>query len=189
MYHSFTHITRRSSFRARMCTQTTTHSNNRYITAAMLIPCYDVPSPEHDHLTKSIIESMKSNSCEKTKHLAVTHILSAASLEIAEHEDSISEGDAMSVLLRWSLNALLEMSADSRAKCLSTESSIVDIDGVIFDVPVMVTRWDPCSVVNDVAQNITGQRLRTRASLAPPASGQYPPDAQGLQIDAPTLSL
>ena len=64
----------------------------------------------------------------------------------------------MSVLLRWSLNVLLEMSTDSRAKCLSTESSIVDIDGVTFEIPVMVTRWDPCSIVNDVAQNITSQK-------------------------------
>ena len=110
------------------------------------------------HLTKFVIESLKSNSCEKTRRLAVTHLLSAASLEIAEHEDSIGEGDAMSVLLRGCLTMLLEMSADSRAKCLSTESSVEKIDGMVFDLPVMVTHWNPCSVVNDVAQNITSQK-------------------------------
>jgi hypothetical protein len=131
-----------------------------YITVATLIPCYDVPSPEHDHLTKLTIKALKSKNCkDTTTRLAVTHLLIAASLEIAEHEDTIEEGDAMAVLLRWCLNMVLEMPTDLRAKCLSTaDSSTVEIEGVVFDVPVLPKCWDPCSVVNDVAQNITSQK-------------------------------
>lgn len=129
-----------------------------YVTTATLIPCFDVPSPEHDQLSNFVMEKLKSEDCEKTRRLAVMHILTVVSLELAEYGNKVSNGDAMAILLRWCLTLLLEMSADSRASCLSAESQTIEIDDVCFDAPVMVKSWDPCSIVSDVAQNITDQK-------------------------------